>query len=56
MAKAASYAHSFPFVREAAAMKRDEPGSKVRFNDFIEAGAALTSFMGTMPPWRFGKR
>lgn len=56
VAKAASYAHSFPFVQEAAAMKRDEPGSKVSFNDFIEAGAALTSFMGTMPPWRFGKR
>ena len=53
--KGSLYAHSFPFVQEAAAMKRDDPESKVRFNDFIEAGAAwemLTSFMGTMPPWR----
>lgn len=56
--KGSLYVHSFPFVQEATATKRDEPGNEVRFNDFIEAGAAwemLTSFMGTMPPWRPGK-
>ena len=37
--KGSLYAHSFPFVQEAAATKRDEPESKVRFNDFIEARA-----------------